>query len=858
MKINYETLEYQSDAVDSVISLFDFGKNIKLANINPLLNVDIIPNDLVIDTKRLKSNLEDIQRQNLGKVAIDELNLSDFSVEMETGTGKTFVYLKTMFELNKKYGLTKFIIVTPSIAVREGVIKTLNTTRDYFYKAYNQHITQFAYDGESKNKITKLKQFSTMPTLSVLVMSIQAFNSDNNIINDSGRDDVGSGKMIDTLAGLKPVVILDEPQNMESDLSKSAINNLNPLFKLRYSATHKKAYNLLYSLSPFAAYNKGLVKKVEIASVDVNDPNAFVFVVEKLNFIKGKSPSVSIKVEVKNNDEYIFKTLNFKNGDDIFRKTKKNPKYQGLRITEISNEKNRVEISSGEFFTLGQDNNKDKTDIFRVQVRETIKNHLEKQQQLGKNIKVLSLFFIDKVDNYVYDDSLLRVIFEEEFNTLKGEYDYFRDKEASSVHNGYFSKQGKKFKDTKGNSKNDSSTYDLIMKDKERLLSFSEDTCFIFSHSALKEGWDNPNIFNICTLNETKSEMKKRQEIGRGMRLCVDTNGVRIYDNNINKLTVIPNESYQDYVANLQSEFKEIGQEAPTPDNQKRKVIVKFKKRFATNDENFKILWQKISKKTKYNVAINTNDLVDKIVNKINENLDIDRVAIKVERQQLIMQDNKVETIYKSESFAKDLDKKYPISRVVATIAKESGLTKRTVLDVLTKIDNLYLIFDNYAEFMRSLIIIFKSTLQDELLGGISYHEVNDFWQMEIFKDIETYDNKIIQSHKSVYDYSIYDSEGEREFAEKLDNSDSVKLFAKLPTWFKVETPIGDYNPDWAVVWQKDNKELLYLVRETKFVDDLQNLRPSEQNKIVCGTKHFEAIAVNFKVATKTNLEDLL
>ncbi len=636
MKIHYENLDYQTDAISSVADLFDTGE--RLTNKSDFHLFDtfgVVANQLDIDKDRLKSNLSNIQKHNLEKrdVKIDEQNLFDFSVEMETGTGKIYVYLKTIFELNQRYGLTKFIIIVPSVAVREGVLKTLENTKQHFYKSFNTYSDVLSYDGDSKRKISLLKRFASNHHLSILVMSIQAFNSDNNIINEDRRDDTAGEKMIDIIAQTKPVLVMDEPQNMESDLSKSAIDKLNPIFKLRYSATHKNLYNLVYSLSPFDAYNKGLVKKIEIASVVKDDPNAVVFEVQKIITKAGESPKVKVKLECKDQKtgEYNYKALNLKLNDDIYRKTK-NEKYQHWFIEEISTAKNGVEITGGKFFSVSESQAEDKADIFRVQIRETIKNHFEKQASLGDRVKVLSLFFIDKVKNYVAEDGLIKVIFKAEFEALKAESAFFKNKKASQVHNGYFSKSGKNFKDTKGNSKNDKAVYDLIMKDKEKLLSFEEDTCFIFSHSALKEGWDNPNIFTICTLNETTSTMKKRQEIGRGMRLCLGADGKRIYDSNINKLVVVPNESYQDYVATLQTEFNESGQTGVTPQAQNKRTTVKFKKQFATNNENFKLLWEKIKKKTKYDVQLDSDDLVGKMIANIDENLDVEKLVIKVER----------------------------------------------------------------------------------------------------------------------------------------------------------------------------------------------------------------------------------
>ena len=636
MQIKYEELDYQTDAVDAVLGLLDSSEKILQDSRFALVTeFGIVPNRLSIEDELLRNKVKEIQQKNaISKDSIAEnVSLKDFSIEMETGTGKTFVYLKTIFELHQKHSLLKFIIIVPSIAIREGVLSTLQSTREYFHKKYKTYANFVAYEGDSKQKISKLKAFAEATGMSILVMSIQAFNSDSNIINEERRDDSKKGdKMMTIIAKTNPILILDEPQNMESELSKSAISKLNPLLKLRYSATHKNFYNLLYSLSPFEAYNKGLVKKIEIASVVVDDPNAVVFEPQKILLKKGgNSQEVRAKVEVKTTSgEYEYKTRNFRLSEFIKLKTGNNQKYEDLRITNIYFNRQEVETSDGKLYSIGVTQTENKTDIFKIQIRETIKNHLSKQDKLGNRIKVLSLFFIDKVKNYTDDDGSIKCIFEEEFEKLKNSSVFFKNKKAAQVHNGYFSKSGRNFKDTKGNSVSDKATYDLIMKDKKKLLSFAEEVCFIFSHSALREGWDNPNVFTICTLNETTSPMKKRQEIGRGMRLCLDKNGNRIKDLYINKLVVVPNESYKDYVATLQTEFIESGQEPIKPPPQDDRKEVKFKKEFALEDENFQTLWGKIKQKTKYNIKLDTKKFIPKISAKINGNLSVRDITIKV------------------------------------------------------------------------------------------------------------------------------------------------------------------------------------------------------------------------------------
>ncbi len=865
MKIKYNNnLEYQTEAVESVVGLFEGAEKFSRSeNFSLVSEYGIIGNKLDISSEQIKENLQNIQERNFKKKEeriLDEEHLRDFSVEMETGTGKTYTYIKTTFELNKKYGFLKFIVIVPSVAIREGVIKTLETTQKHFFSLYKQHTNFRAYDGDTKRKMTILKDFSASNNIEILVMSIQAFNSDNNIINQEKRDDVmGEKKMIDKIAKTKPIIILDEPQNMESELSKSAIDTLSPLFKLRYSATHKDLYNLVYSLSPFDAYNQGLVKKIEIASVVEEDQNKFIFEPQEIVLKKGQNPKAKIKIEVKNVEEFVYKTILFYLNDDVERKTN-NEKYKDLFIEEIS--KDGVEISGGKFYKIEKDIDENKKDIFRVQIRETIKEHFTKQEEFGENIKVLSLFFIDKVKNYVEEESLIRNLFEEEFENLKSRYTHFKNKEVKSVHNGYFSSTGKTkkvYKDTNGNSISDKEVYNLIMKDKERLLSFSEDIAFIFSHSALKEGWDNPNVFQICTLNETRSKMKKRQEIGRGMRLALDRDGNRIYDKTVNKLVVVPNESYKDYVATLQSEFKESGQAGIVPPAKAGRKKVKLKKEAGINLEEFKKLWKKINKKTRYNITIRSKDIVEKTIKEIDKDgFDITKSAIKVERQTLTMRDKKISTIFSRSSIGKRSCKIYSVFNTVNRIEKETGLTKKTILKILNQTDDFNHIFDNPELFVRNIAVIIKNILRNELVNGIEYRKIeNEQWSMGLFKDIDSYKNKVEKVDKSIYDYVIYDSDGEKEFAKNLNESTNVRIFAKLPSWFVVDTPIGDYNPDWAIVWNDGEKEELYLIRETKFyngkLEDV--LKKSELQRIICARKHFEEIGVDFNTYQKTSIE---
>lgn len=865
MKFKFDkNLGYQLDAIKSIVDIFDTGKNIISSKdgFELISTLDVFINELEIDEKRILSNVQSTQKLNKIDEISESLDSMDFSIEMETGTGKTYVYLRTIFELNKKYKLKKFIILVPSVAIREGVIKTLKQTKKHFHDMYGAGYDFFDYDSK---KLSRVRNFARNQDIQIMVMTIQSFNSDNNILRQKDRDDFYGEMPMEIVSKVRPVIIMDEPQNMESELSKSAISDLKAIFKLRYSATHKNKLNLMYELSPASAYRKGLVKKIEVFGVKENDSSAFIFKVKKINAQKGKLPTAKVGLEVKNsNDEFIIKDVVLKMGDNLKRKTK-NDKYEGLIVNEIDAKNNRAELSDGKFFNLEEQSNENKEAIFRTQIKETIKTHLGKQEDLGSNVKVLSLFFIDKVDNYVENEGIIKKIFVEEFEKLKTGYDNFKGVNADDIHRGYFACKKKKggeviYEDTSGKTKKDKETYDLIMKDKERLLSFDEPTCFIFSHSALKEGWDNPNVFQICTLNETRSASKKRQEIGRGMRLAVDINGDRIFDSNINRLTVIANESYKDFVGTLQSEYNEAGyKEIPEASNSREKIEVKFQKHLPVDSEDFKNLWSKIRKKTKFNIELKKEKLVKDSVEKINK-LDISNLVVSVDKIIVDFESTgKLKTIYENSAIGEKIKGDIRIGNIIERIVKETGITKKTIFEIISLVDNLDIVFENYEEYVRSIIVVIKTSLNELLINeGLKYLPVDNIWEISIFEDINTYKSKTVKCDRSAYEKVVFDSNGEKEFAESLDANTRVKLFVKLPPKFIVDTPLGTYNPDWAIVMDTEDGEKLYLIRETKFVNDLKNLRLDEQQKILCGRKHFKAIGVDFEVSRKSDLSDLV
>ena len=588
MKIKFEeNLEYQLEAIKSITDIFsgqEISKTVftvEKAN-NPQLSIIANENDLGTGNKLLLypeeilENLNKIQTRNgLPKTKVSSKNEYNFSVEMETGTGKTYVYLRTIMELNKKYGLKKFVIVVPSLAIKEGVYKTLQITEEHFKSLYeNTPYDYFIYDSK---KINMIRNFAVNDSIQILIINIDSFNKDINIINRE-RDQANGYKPIDYISQCNPIVIVDEPQNMESDKAKNAIKELNPLCTLRYSATHKEIYNPVYKLDSISAYEKKLVKQIEVATVGVTQNLNTEYI--KVISIKASKNGITAKIEldIKNRSGVSRKEISIKHGDVLSEKAKRDI-YDGYIVNEITY--NEVEPSKSfiDFgkvkLTLGQVNGgQDPILIKRLQIRKTIQEHFEKQLALkSKGIKVLSLFFIDKVANYrIYDSETgeakkgkYALIFEEEYNSLiqSGKYQGVGD--VSKVHDGYFSIDKKKtksgveyseFKDTKGNTNADDDTFTKIMKDKEKLLSFNEPLAFIFSHSALKEGWDNPNVFQICTLNETTSEMKKIQEIGRGLRIAVNQDGERVRGFDVNTLTVMANESYEHFVESLQKEME--------------------------------------------------------------------------------------------------------------------------------------------------------------------------------------------------------------------------------------------------------------------------------------------------------------
>jgi len=844
-------LDFQLDAIKSTVDIFESQK-FAHESLIVIPENGIIPNELNLTQEQILENVNKIQESN-NIEPIKKLEGMNFSIEMETGTGKTYVYLRSIFELYQNYGFKKFIVIVPSVAIREGVLKNLKITEHHLREIYeNVPYSYYEYDSD---KINLIRQFSRSNKIEIMVMTMDSFNKAKNIMNQQ-RDNLHGEKPINLVNKTRPILILDEPQNMESEISKQAISSLNPLFTLRYSATHRNYYNLIYRLTPVDAFQKNLVKKIEVMSVvkegDFN--NAFIRCVDINAEKRGLKAKLVLNKKLVNG----FKTTEIviKDGEDLAKKTQ-NSEYDEFVVTEINAKYNFVKFSNGIRIRLGEEQGGNREELMRIQIEQTVQEHFEKSRMLKpRGIKTLSLFFIDRVDNYLLEDGFIRKFFETSFEKLKKEYKEFAKMNVKDVHRGYFSK----LKTEKG-MKQDKDTFDLIMKDKERLLSFDEPVQFIFSHSALREGWDNPNVFNICTLNKTISGVKKRQEIGRGMRLPVNQEGDRIYgDQNI--LTVIANENYANYAATLQTEYEEEYGAGGAPDihNRSKRITLKLKKGFQLNPE-FKELWKKVSKKTKYSVKFNTKKLIKSCVSEIESNVSIDLINVNITTASLTLTENQSQYEVKTDiqgSGSAQIENNFPIPNLIEQLSKETRLTRSTIVNILTKINNLDLVFQNPQSFISSVSSIIKEKLEDFLLNGIKYLKIADFFKMELFKDTLTYEDAIVPVDRSIYDGIIWDSDVEKTFAKKLNDMKNVKLFIKLPNWFVIDTPIGNYNPDWAVVMDDvdlrgKTRQRLYFVAETKGTLKLNDLHPEEKKKILCGKKHFKEIGVKYDVVTNTD-----
>lgn len=981
MKLKFDAnLQYQHDAIKAAVDVFegqsaaqtDFATAFQTFDTELFKEVGL-SNPAVIHPGRILDNVQRIQEANdipksrmlLEPYSQDEAGgypFPNFSIEMETGTGKTYVYLRTIFELNARYGFKKFIIVVPSVAIREGVLKSIEITREHFGAIFNNApYDSFVYDSR---KLGRVRQFATSNQVQIMVINVQAFLRDegdaSNIIHQE-RDAMSGRRPIEFIQAAKPIVIIDEPQSVDNTpKSRKAIEQLNPLACFRYSATHINPYNLLYKLDPIKAYDLRLVKRIEVSSVRADDNFNDVFVrLDAIDYAKGaKTPHAKVTVNVDTPQGAKSKTFTVKQGDDLYERTNQpprntaRPEYRhGFIITNISAEPGleRIEFNNGRMIRLGQETGGLSEDIMKAQIWETLERHLQKELKMkDKGVKVLSLFFIDRVANYrTYAEDgtpqkgRIAQWFEEAFAELSAKplYKGLLPHSVESLHNGYFSQDKKgAAKDTRGDTKDDEDTYNMIMRDKERLLSPDEPLRFIFSHSALKEGWDNPNVFQICSLREMGTERERRQTIGRGLRLPVNQDGERVYDDTINRLTVIAGESFEEYARGLQADIEadckikfgrvektafarlvrpvaEGGEETPIGQdvsaaiwedlrargyldekgdiqdkfdparegfvlhvardyvplrsaileemrkyvfksrivNARKRQSLRFKKEVALN-EDFKELWDRINKKTSYSVEFDTEELVKRATLAIKDMEAIRPVTISTTREELVVTKAGVQAGRVLEAKSAEAHQVKALPDILAFLQRETELTRHTLVRILKGSGRLRDFPVNAQAFMTEVARHINSTLHGLIVDGIKYEKIaGQEYEMRLFEEeeLESYISSLyaVQSKdKTLFDFIPYDSEVEREFARQLDGMENVRLFLKLPRWFVVTTPIGDYNPDWAIVAERDSK--VYLVRETKGSLADGKRRMSENQKIKCGKKHFQTLGVDFRVVT--------
>lgn len=1007
MKFKFTIQPYQTDAVESVVRVFEGQPNISALTGGSTKDqtekkwlaqmgydpkwiessgyeeeYDIIyrNHEVLLSKEDLLKNIRSMQKENgitLSKELTEGFGVVSLDIEMETGTGKTYVYIKTMFELYKTYGWGKFIVVVPSLAIREGVKKSFEMLQDHFMQIYGFKARCFVYN--SKN-LHQIDAFSQNGGINVMIINMQAFNAslDENKNTEgrkgidaariiwSERDEFGSRRPIDVISANHPIIILDEPQKMDGNKTQKAIKKFKPLFSLNYSATHETSHNLVYALDALDAFKKKIVKKIEVKGIElknISGMNGYLYL-DEIKKSHTKPPQVRIEFNVlrvdgsKKREMHLLKT-----GDSIYDASKKLEEYKGVSIENIDPEKLTVTFSNGNTLMVGEAcGNED--DVRRIQIRETIKSHFEKEESLFRQkIKCLSLFFIDKVAKYRdYNDDGEELlgeygkIFEEEYNAylknnmeeFSAEYkSYICSVDVQKTHKGYFSidKKGRAV-DSKGTSENDDiAAYELILKRKEMLLSLDEPTRFIFSHSALREGWDNPNVFQICTLKHSDKTTARRQEVGRGLRLCVnnrgerqdvDTCGEELFKN-INTLTVVANESYAKFVADLQSEIQESLYERPTKvseeyfrnkticlaDGKKhtitddeargaynylvrnnyiddsgavtddykiavktknfakmkpelaplaegihklmqgifdpsilKEMINKGKKRknnpLNENWEKFKDLWERINKKYAYKVEFKSDKLIDAAKDAINSELKIASLSYEVVKGEQDGDDFKI-TGRKTEKLktAHGSSVKYDL---VGKIAKGTNLTRRTVAAILKGVeeDKRQLFCKNPEKFIAEVVRLINWQKAEVIVGCITYaSSAEEPYSQDIFnisRSSDEYKNAFQAKH-AIQDYILTDgiaeNSVERRFAESLDTADEVIVYAKLPSGprgFYIPTPVGNYSPDWAIVFKKGAVKHIFFIAETKGTTDTSEMRPIEKAKIMCARKLFNEI----------------
>lgn len=885
--------EYQLEAIRAVVDLFDGqeaidrgvalpGGEVSAPQIPGVADL-VFGNSLDLAPETLRRNLRAVQDGSSAtqddseptptiaeslRIPVDDGSAPlDFSVEMETGTGKTYVYLRTIAELNRKYGFRKFLIVVPSVAIREGVLSSLDQLKPHVRELYDGlQFDHYVYDSKA---LTRVRQFATTPHLQIMVINIDGFTRETNLINRS-TDAMNGHAPMEFIQACRPIVVMDEPQNMETPIRRDAIASLNPLFKLRYSATHRDLQHLVYRLTPVDAYDLRLVKRIEVLSitqdVDLSLPQV------EITRITATTTSVTATARIHKETAQETKPtqVTLKRGDDLEELSGGRSIYEGWVVEDIvapaEGRPGHVEFGNHHILRDGSSTGVNRDQLQRIQIRQSIESHFETEldlflkQQRGiiDRTKPLTLFFIDRVANYHPRDGKFRTWFEEEYEAVRkdGRFSLLDMPPVDEVHDGYFAasrkgvaKDSREGRDTKA----DGEAYELIMRDKQSLMSFDKPLRFIFSHSALSEGWDNPNVFTICNLQDGKSEMRKRQQIGRGLRLPVMNNGERCRVDEVNNLTVIANEAFEKFAAALQKEIEEetgIAFERRIV-NKRTRVDLKVREK-VLEDPLFRELWKRISPRTRYRLDFETGPLIDEAVRRVKDEMPpVQPIEFRVGKTGVDIGAEGITGAAAIDRGTQEVQVKRRVPDVLKELSRRIPISRATLAEILERSGRLSDALINPSQFLDGVTRAVLGALYTQLTDTIVYEPVDgQRWEARRFVDHSgrAYEANVVQATKSVTNVVPVDSQVERDFVHDVENRGDVKLYVKLPSWFIVPTPLGGYNPDWAVVLETESGEHLYLVRETKGGKDIEKLRfEHEQLKIKFGQKHFDAIRVDYR-----------
>lgn len=871
-----EVLEYQETAIKSVVDVFEGTIKNTFDNATA---AGIRSNVCSLTMGQITDNIKTVLNENaISEATVELAKEQELTIEMETGTGKTLVYIKSIYELFRHYGFTKFIILVPSIAIRQGVLNTLATFEKQLADIYGFTPNYFEYNSKNLNRVTN---FIEEQHPQIMVMTLASFNSEDKILNQAQREDLFANiPFIEAIGRTNPIIIMNEPQEgMDTENSIKQISKLNPLFKIRYSATHKVTKNKIYQLTPYDSYQRGLVKKIEVLTVTEKNDEATL----KLELVEIKNDKGQIRAKIKawhqaRSGKIDFKTSRWlKDGDNLGEITN-NPSYLNYRIERINKslrtQKWSVTFTNGvEIFE--KQTSGDIQSIWGLQLEWLIIRHFSKKQKLKeKDIKCLSLIFIDKVANYISEDPIIKDLFIEKYKEI---YPVFHNNEEptaehiEAIQGYYFAQTGRgEYTDNLNSMRKNSEIYDAILKDKAELLNFGDSVAnkieFIFSHSALGVGWDNPNVFNIATLSNSYSEIKKRQEIGRGLRICVNTKGQRIYDalnvsddERINQLTVIPNETYETFVTQYQEEIKEVygSKEASagmthTHKGEKQNLVHFKRSKDETINQAFRRFWKALARKTNYTVSFDEEALIKRSIEALNAIEIADYVAEVSSRSiGLITEEGITDEFGGTESYK--LKAHYSALDLVEEISEITGLSYTTTFKIVNGID-----YEFFAKNPPQFIQIASSKINnielEEMVRGLDYHLTDETFPFEFEDFVKQVEDKQYRDtpNRGFYDKMLVDSGVERSFALGLDKDDEVICFMKLPAYYQIPTPIGNYNPDFGIVMKRkqlrDGKESeFYFVVETKGTNDINDkkaLTESEIYKIKCALKHFATLGV--------------